>query len=182
MRQVKNFATILLLSRGVPMIIAGDEVRRTQHGNNNPYCQDNEISWVDWTLAEKHSDIVRFFRELIALRRKHSLLRRGRFFTGEKNARGLPDIAWHGTQLNQPAWSDLGARLLAVTFGGADNDADLHLMMNMGDSIAEFELPSPWGIPGSGCWTRRCRRRMTSRRQARAWISTAATISSTATA
>ena len=144
-QQVKNFAVLLLLSQGVPMITAGDEMRRTQGGNNNAYCQDSEISWVDWTLAEKHSDIVRFFRELIALRRKHSLLRRGRFFTGEKNARGLPDIAWHGTQLNQPAWSDLGARLLAVTFGGADNDADLHLMMNMGDSIAEFELPSPMG-------------------------------------
>jgi isoamylase len=144
-QQVKNFATLLLLSQGVPMITAGDEMRRTQGGNNNAYCQDNEISWVDWTLAGKHSDIVRFFQELIKLRRKHSLLRRGRFFTGEKNARGLPDIAWHGTQLNQPAWNDPGASLLAVTFGGADNDADLHLMMNMGNSIAEFELPSPMG-------------------------------------
>jgi isoamylase len=142
-QQVKNFATLLLLSQGVPMITAGDEMRRTQGGNNNAYCQDNEISWVDWTLVEKHSDIVRFFQELIELRRKHSLLRRGRFFTGEKNVRGLPDISWHGTQLNHPAWNDPGACLLAVTYGGTDNDADLHLMMNMGNGIAEFELPSP---------------------------------------
>ena len=144
-QQVKNFATLLLLSQGVPMITAGDEMRRTQGGNNNAYCQDNEISWVDWTLAGKHSDIVQFFQELIELRRKHSLLRRGRFFTGEKNVRGLPDISWHGTQLNQPAWNDPGACLLAVTYGGPDNDADLHLMMNMGNGIAEFGLPSPTG-------------------------------------
>jgi isoamylase len=123
------------------MITAGDEMRRTQGGNNNAYCQDSEISWVDWTLAEKHSDVVRFFQELIALRRNHSLLRRARFFTGEKNARGLPDISWHDTQLNPPAWNDPEALLLAVTFGGPDDDLDLHMMMNMGPYIAAFQLP-----------------------------------------
>jgi isoamylase len=140
-QQVKNFAMLLLMSQGVPMITAGDEMRRTQGGNNNAYCQDSEISWVDWTLAEKHSDVVRFFQELIALRRNHSLLRRARFFTGERNARGFLDISWHDTQLNPPAWNDPEARLLAVTFGGPDDDLDLHLMMNMGPYIAAFQLP-----------------------------------------
>jgi isoamylase len=140
-QQIKNFATLLMLSQGVPMMTAGDELRRNQGGNNNAYCQDDESSWIDWGLLEKHGDVLRFFREVIALRRKHALLRRGRFFTCEKNARGLADIAWHGTKLDQPAWNDPGARLLAVTFGGGDDDADLHLMMNMGDSVAAFELP-----------------------------------------
>jgi glycogen operon protein len=140
-QQVKNFATLLLMSQGVPMITAGDEIRRTQLGNNNAYCQDSPLSWIDWTLAEKHADVLRFFSILIGLRRAHPLLRRGRFFTGEKNARGLPDIGWHGTQLNQPAWNDSGARLLAVTFGGNEDHPDLHMMMNMGDGTAGFELP-----------------------------------------
>jgi len=140
-QQVKNFATLLLLSQGVPMITAGDEIRRTQGGNNNAYCQDSEISWIDWTRAEKHSDVLRFFHEMIALRLRHPLLRRGSFFTGETNVRGLRDITWHGTTLNQPAWNDPGARLLAVTFGGSDAEVDLHLMMNMSDGNARFELP-----------------------------------------
>ena len=144
-QQVKNFAMLLLLSQGVPMITAGDEMRRTQGGNNNAYCQDSEISWVDWALAEKHADVVRFFRELIALRRKHSLLRRRQFFTGERNARGFPDISWHDAQLNPPAWNDPETRQLAVTWGGPDDDLDLHMMMNMGEGVAAFRLPVALG-------------------------------------
>jgi len=143
--QVKNFATLLMLSQGVPMITGGDEMRRTQGGNNNAYCQDSELSWHDWTFAAKHADVVRFFSEVIALRMQHPLLRRGRFYTGAKNVRGIPDISFHGTVLDQPQWNDQGARLLAVTFGGADDEADLHLMMNMSDGLAEFELPQPVG-------------------------------------
>ena len=144
-QQIKNFATLLMLSQGVPMITAGDELRRTQGGNNNAYCQDNEISWIDWSLAEKRGDMLRFFREVIALRGQHPLLRRGRFYTGERNARGFADIAWHDTQLNQPAWNDPDARLLAVTFGGSDTDSDMHMMMNMGDWVAAFTLPTALG-------------------------------------
>jgi len=81
-RQVKNFAALLLLSQGVPMFVAGDEFRRTQQGNNNAYCQDNEISWVDWTLLEKHQDVFRFFRTMIAFRKAHPVLHRRHFFTG----------------------------------------------------------------------------------------------------
>lgn len=82
-RQAKNMMTTLMLSQGVPMILAGDEFLRTQMGNNNPWCQDNDISWVNWTLAEKNKDFLRFVRELIALRRRHPIFRRRRFFAGE---------------------------------------------------------------------------------------------------
>jgi glycogen operon protein len=82
-RQAKNLMTTLMLSQGVPMILAGDEFLRTQKGNNNAWCQDNEISWVNWELAEKNADFLRFVRELIALRRRHPVFRRRRFFTGE---------------------------------------------------------------------------------------------------
>ena len=82
-RQAKNFMTTLLLSQGVPMILAGDEFLRTQKGNNNAWCQDNEISWLDWTLAEKNAGFLRFVRELIHFRKRHPVLRRRRFFVGE---------------------------------------------------------------------------------------------------
>ena len=120
-RQIKNFAVILMMSRGVPMFVAGDEVRRTQKGNNNAYCQDNEISWFDWRLTEENRSLLRFWQLLIAARRDfHSLRagRHGRFFAGEMNERGLPDIAWHGTELNKPGWDDPNARCLAFTLGG----------------------------------------------------------------
>ncbi len=82
-RQARNMMTTLMLSQGVPMILAGDEFLRTQKGNNNAWCQDNEISWVNWQLAEKNKDFLRFVRELIHLRKRHPALRRRRFFTGE---------------------------------------------------------------------------------------------------
>ena len=78
-RQAKNFMAILFLSQGVPMILAGDEVLRSQRGNNNAYCQDNEISWFDWRLVETNRDMLRFTRELIALRKRHPSLRRKAF-------------------------------------------------------------------------------------------------------
>src|SRR5262249_27750407 len=81
-RQVRNLMLTLLLSQGVPMLLAGDEFLRTQQGNNNAWCQDNEISWVDWSLAETHVDFLRFTKMLIALRRRHPALRRRAFFRG----------------------------------------------------------------------------------------------------
>ena len=81
-RQIKNFAAVLFLSQGVPMFVAGDEVGRTQRGNNNAYCQDNELSWFDWTLVESNAELFRFFKQMIALRRGHASLRRRSFFTG----------------------------------------------------------------------------------------------------
>lgn len=144
-RQVKNFATLLLLSRGVPMILAGDEVRRTQGGNNNAYCQDNELSWFDWSLVERYSDIYRFFKGLIEFRKAHPALRSAQFFDGRVNERGVTAISWHGCEIDKPGWDDGECRVLACTLAGFDGDDDLHLIFNMDQCGLEFELPI---IPG----------------------------------
>jgi glycogen operon protein len=144
-RQIKNFATMLMLSRGVPMFVAGDEVRRTQKGNNNAYCQDNEISWFDWRLTEKHRSLLRFWKLLIRARHYFRAGRPGRFFKGEVNERGLRDITWHGTQLNKPGWDDSNARCLAYTLGGFDGEPDLHAVLNMYWEALDFEVPI---VPG----------------------------------
>jgi glycogen operon protein len=140
-RQIKNFATIMLVSSGVPMFVAGDEVRRTQLGNNNAYCQDSPISWFDWNLVEKHGGLLRFWQILITHRRMHEDMTRRRFFTGEVNERNLPDLAWHGTKLFAPDWNDGNARALAFTLGGFAGDTDFHVMMNMYWEPLEFEIP-----------------------------------------
>ena len=145
-RQVKNFAALLLLSQGVPMFVAGDEVRRTQRGNNNAYCQDNEINWFDWSLVEKRRDIFRFFSHMIAFRRDHPALHRSRFFTGEVNRRGLRDMDWHGCRLYSPGWNDPSSRALAFTLGsfeaaGVPQDVDIHVILNMEWEDLDFDLP-----------------------------------------
>jgi isoamylase len=145
-QQVKNFAAILLLSQGVPMFVAGDEVRRTQHGNNNAYCQDNEISWFDWRLVEEHRDVFRFFRNMIALRRRHRSLQRRDFFTGKPNSWGVPDVIWHGCKLNAPPWHDPSSHVLAFTLAGIEaTEPDLHVMLNMDAATLDFELPKEAG-------------------------------------
>jgi isoamylase len=144
-RQVKNFATILMTSQGVPMFVAGDEVGRTQGGNNNAYCQDGPLSWFDWNQVDSNAGLLRFWQGLIDLRRRHPELHRSRFFTGQVNARGLKDICWHGTQLAPPDWSDPQGRAMACTLGGFENRPDLHIMMNMYWDGLTFDLP---GIDG----------------------------------
>jgi glycogen operon protein len=137
-----------MMSRGVPMFVAGDEVRRTQKGNNNPYCQDNDISWFDWSLVEKNKGLFRFWKMSIAARAQFPHFqtgRIGRFFQGEINERGLPDISWHGTQLNRAGWDDPNARCLAYTIGGFDGAPDLHAMLNMYWDAQDFEVPA---VPG----------------------------------
>lgn len=142
-RQARNFMAILMLSQGVPMILAGDEVLRTQRGNNNGYCQDNDLSWFDWTLPEKEGEVLRFTRGLIAFRRRHPCLMRHRFFTGATKAgMRFPDITWHGARLNEPPWDDPEARILAFTLGAVEaREEDLHIMLNMSEDFVEMELP-----------------------------------------
>jgi len=141
-RQIKNFAAILLLSQGVPMITYGDEVRRTQHGNNNAYCQDTELSWFDWSLVDKNRDLLRFFQRMIALRRASGQLHRVRFERGEVNERGLHDIEWHGCQLRSPGFGDPSSGVLAVTIGNMVGPGpDLHIVLNMEDQELDFEVP-----------------------------------------
>jgi len=148
-KQIRNFTAIQLLSQGVPMILSGDEVRRTQGGNNNAYCQDNEISWFDWSLREKNGSIFEFFKRMIAFRMRNACLRRDKFFGDGKNSRGVPDIAWHGTAVNQPNWSESGTAL-AFTLGGVDREPDLHVILNQHQEDQDFELPQ---LPGRS-WKR----------------------------
>lgn len=141
-RQVKNFMAILLLSHGVPMLLAGDEVLRSQFGNNNCYCQDNELGWFDWRLTEKNREMLRFTREMIAFRKRHRSLMRRHFVTGtKKEDERLPDISWHGRKLNSPPWHDPQATLLAFTLAGSAEEEDLHIIFNMGEQTASVELP-----------------------------------------
>ena len=95
LRQMKNFMTILLTSRGIPMLLSGDEMGKTQKGNNNAYCQDNEISWIDWSLLSKNRDFFEYIKAIIALRNSHPVIRKEDFFEG-KNATGYPEMSFHG--------------------------------------------------------------------------------------
>lgn len=130
-RQVRNFATLLMLSQGVPMMLMGDEVRRTQRGNNNAWCQDNPLAWFDWTQVEANAGLLRFWQELIAFRKANPTLHRNRFFTGEPNERGMADVTWHGVDLNAPGWQDPNAHALGWTLGGLGEGQDIHVMANM---------------------------------------------------
>ena len=109
-RQMRNFLATLLLSQGTPMLLAGDEFARTQRGNNNAYCQDNEISWVDWTLAEANCAQVRFVQSLTALRRRYPILRRNRFLSTVVNeAIGVKEVTWinvSGAEMREEDWNN----------------------------------------------------------------------------
>jgi glycogen operon protein len=106
-RQIKNLLTTLFLSQGVPMLLGGDEFRRTQKGNNNAYCQDNKISWFDWSLLKENKDIFEFTKHLIAFRKKHPAFRREHFFTGKQvNGDNIPDISWFSYNGKEKDWKE----------------------------------------------------------------------------
>jgi glycogen operon protein len=158
-RQVKNFLATLLLSLGTPMILGGDEMRRTQHGNNNPWCQNNAISWVDWGLLARHADIHRFCREAIAFRRRHHAFLRPEFWSGRDASRNaIPDITWL-TEAGLPADWKPDSRTLALLVDGnradidADrDDSDFFIMYNASPDEVLFTLaPIP---PGKEGWYR----------------------------
>ncbi len=155
-RQVKNFLTTLLLSQGTPMINGGDEFRRTQQGNNNAYCQDNEISWYDWDLVQTHADVHRFVRHLIAFRQAHPVFRRTRFFTGlDLDGDQYRDIHWYSVYGYDADWNPDDKTLMCALDGakeetGADeDDADVLLMFNADDRPHEFQLIP---VPHEGSW------------------------------
>jgi len=145
-RQVRNFLTLLLLAQGTPMLLAGDEFGRTQRGNNNAYCQDNEISWVDWTLLETNRDLFRFAKTLIAFRRDHPVLRQRDFLTGQPRGEfARPDVSWHGVCRGAPDWSE-SSRSLAMHLAGehaGEPDCDIYLAINAWREDLTFELPAP---------------------------------------
>jgi isoamylase len=142
-----NAVAILLLSQGVPMLLAGDEVLNTQQGNNNSYCQNSELSWFDWTLVEKNANMLEFVRQMIALRKRHPSLRRRRFLSGETtDCKAKPDILWYGITLEPPSWDDPEARVLRFTLAGVEEgEADLHVIMNMSNQGYHMALPK---VPG----------------------------------
>ena len=138
-RQVKNFLTVTLLSLGLPMISMGDEVRRTQQGNNNAYCQDNEISWFDWALVSKHADVHRFvtiinscrlFRDLEPARKPLSL----------NEILLQSNKTWHGVKLGQPDWGD-SSHSLAISAEAPNKELLFHVILNAYWEALEFELP-----------------------------------------
>jgi isoamylase len=140
-RQIRNFAVLLLVSQGVPMILGGDEARRTQQGNNNPYNQANEISFLDWDRVAANEPLRRFWKLLIAFRKRQAVLRRDRFFDGALTADGRPEIEWHGCRLGAPGWNDPSSRVLAFTLHGSDGAEDVHVILNMDGQDLDFDLP-----------------------------------------
>ena len=150
-RQVKNFLTVTLLSLGLPMFLMGDEVRRTQHGNNNAYCQDNEANWFDWRLLKKHADVHRFVKLLCARRLSRDITHeRRRMSLTEVISRGIK--GWHGAKLNQPDWSD-HSHSVALSAESAKEGLHINIIFNAYWEPLDFELP-PVGNSDERPWCR----------------------------
>jgi len=150
-RQVKNLLTVTMLSLGLPMIQMGDEVRRTQHGNNNAYCQDNETSWFDWTLVAKHADMHRFVTLLARRRLLRDLEAEYEGATLNQLLREA-NIAWHGVKLEQPDWSHY-SHSLAMSLEAQKHKLRFHVILNAYWEALDFELP-PVGTAGTDAWRR----------------------------
>jgi isoamylase len=160
-RQQRNLLTSLLLSAGVPMLLAGDELGRTQLGNNNAYCQDNEVSWVDWEPDEGREALLEFCRAIVALRREHPVFRRRKFFQGQAiHGSGVKDIGWFtpdGAEMREALWQEPDISTLGVFLNGDELPdrgprgervvgASFLLLLNGGAEPALFTLPDkPWG-------------------------------------
>ena len=148
-QQIRNFLTILLVSQGTPMIVMGDEVRRTQGGNNNVYGQDNEIGWFNWDDVEKHADLHRFTRGLIKFVQEHKIFHKDQFWSSLDEHHDTA-ITWHGTRLHQPDWGE-SSRVLAFSLGHVDGGDYLHVMLNAYWEPLGFELPP---LKGNERWSR----------------------------
>jgi isoamylase len=161
-RQIRNVMATLLLAQGTPMILAGDEFGRTQGGNNNAYCQDNEISWLNWELDEKGKELVAFTRRLTALRHKYPILRRNLFLDGQYNEElGIKDLTWinaDGSEMQQEHWSDTNMRCFAMLLDGRaqvsgirqrGRQATLLIVINDHHDLVHFTLPE---CSGGNAW------------------------------
>jgi isoamylase len=153
-RQLRNLLGTLLLSQGTPMMLAGDEFGRTQQGNNNAYCQDSEISWLDWTIAEKGRGLIRFVQRLTKLRHEYPVLRRSRFLSGSYNEElGVKDVTWinaNGAEMQDDDWGETGMRCFGMLMDGRSQstgirqraqDATMLLVMNAHSDVVAFTLP-----------------------------------------
>ena len=163
-RQKRNFLATLFLSQGVPMLLAGDEIGRTQGGNNNAYCQDNEISWLDWSLDGQEKELLEFTRQLIRLRHEHPVFRRKSFFMGRKLfGSHLKDIEWikpDGTEMTEQDWNQSSFHTIGILLAGDAigefnekgrriTDSTFMLLLNAGPDPVPFKLPvsaQPWQL------------------------------------
>ena len=155
-RQVKNFWATLMFSQGTPMVNGGDEFRRTQKGNNNAYCQHNEISWYNWNLLDTHAEVYRFARQVIALRQAHPVFRRTKFFTGlDYDGNQFNDIHWFGSDGQDANWDPTDSYLMCTIegskeeTGAAKDDVDVLILFNSDVESRQFSLPS---TPHQGKW------------------------------
>ena len=163
-QQKRNFLATLLFSQGIPMLLAGDETGRTQQGNNNAYCQDNELSWVDWELSEDDRELTRFVKQAIRLRKRHPAFRRRHFFQGRQiKGAGVKDITWlrpDGHEMNDDEWQQSFARCLGLFLAGDAfeehdergqrvHDADLLLILNSHHEEIPFKIPA---VPPKARW------------------------------
>jgi glycogen operon protein len=142
-----------MVSQGVPMILMGDEVGRTQRGNNNTYCHDNELNWMDWSAVETNAELLRYFQKIIAFRHAHPVLRSPHHLTGQTYGTGVSDITWHGTRAWNADWGGV-SRVVAfmlngrAALGGTVRDDDVYVAVNMHWDTLEFQPPTaPEGRP-----------------------------------
>jgi glycogen operon protein len=157
-RQMRNMLATLLLSQGTPMVLAGDEFARTRNGNNNPYCQDNEISWINWNIGDKGQSLIHFVRTLTHLRHRFPILRRSRFLTGEYNEElGVKDVTWinaNGAEMTAGEWDDGNMRCFGMLMDGRaqttgirqrGQDVTLLMIVNGHFDLVRFTLPETVG-------------------------------------
>lgn len=144
-RQARNFLTLLLLSQGTPMLLAGDEFLRSQGGNNNGWCQDNPVGWFDWEPDDEGREMFAFLKDLIAFRRRHASFHRSFHLTGAPSAPGQPpDIRWHGPDDGPPDWSLAWARYLGFTLAAQEpGEADVLALINMSEQEIRVAMPVP---------------------------------------
>jgi glycogen operon protein len=162
-RQLRNLLATLLLSQGTPMLLAGDEFGRTQRGNNNAYCQDDEISWLDWNFGDREHSLVQFVKKLCALRHKYPILRRNRFLTGDYDEElEVKDLTWinaSGAEMKAEDWTDANMRCFGMMMDGRarpsgvrqrGTEATMLMVLNAHHDLVEFTLPE---CPGGRIWS-----------------------------
>ncbi|MEO1378274.1 MAG: glycogen debranching protein GlgX, partial [Cyanobacteria bacterium J06635_10] len=145
-RQIRNALAILMVSQGVPMLLMGDEIGRSKGGNNNTYCHDNELNWLDWALLKDNSDLFEFVKRCIAFRKAHPILRNRHFLNQDDHGSGYPEISWHGIQAWNPDFTDYSRTLAFMLCGKQASDISeddyIYVAMNMHWETHSFEIPS----------------------------------------
>ena len=163
-RQMRNMLATLLLSQGTPMLLAGDEFGRTQGGNNNAYCQDDAISWLNWDLKDKGKSLIAYVQKLCSLRKQYPILRRNRFLTGAYDAElEIKDLTWinaSGEEMSAEAWGDANMKCFGMLMDGRarptgvrqrGTEAAMLMVLNSHYDLVDFTLPA---CPGGGSWSR----------------------------